>query len=110
MNKWIESARVEKRPEPKGATMRVRMLRTHTSGVEGGMRVMTFEAGKSYDVEDAVALSFLKYGHAVEDKMVAVPETKAVEPVVEIEVETKEAVEPEPPVTKPHKAHKRGRK
>jgi hypothetical protein len=72
------------------------------------MRVMTFEAGKSYDVEDAVALSFLKYGHAIEDKMVAVPETKAVEPVVEAETEV--AVDPEPPVTKPHKAHKRGRK
>jgi hypothetical protein len=93
--KWIKSAKVEpKEPRPKESTMRMRMLRTVHAGVDGGIRVQLFEAGKVYDIEPALVESFLRCGHAEEDKCImAAPETKDEKPVVI----------PEPPITKPHK-------
>ncbi len=95
--------------------MRIRMLHRHVSGVDGGTKVMTFEAGQVYDVEQAIALSFIKYGHAIEDKMVeAAPETKA-ESMPQASdnlarFDGQGNAVPEAPVTKTHKAHKRGRR
>jgi hypothetical protein len=99
MANWLKSTpAASKEPAQKESTMRMRMLRTVHAGVDGGLRVQLFEAGKVYDIEPVLVESFLKYGHAEEDKgIVAAPEFK-VAPAHEA---------PEPPVTKPHK--RRGR-
>ena len=88
--------------------MRVRMIRTRHGGVDGGIRVEKFDEGQVYDIEEPLALAFLREGHAIEDKMIVVaPETKAVmPPPTSIDI----AWEPELPVTKPHKIHKKGRR
>ncbi len=103
MAKWLNASKPAERraPAPKESTMRMRMLRTVHAGVDGGLRVQLFEAGKVYDIEPALVESFLKCGHAEEDKViVAAPETKDAAPAPAPEA-------PEPPVGKPHK--RRGR-
>lgn len=85
--------------------MRVRMVRTRPGGVDGGIRVEIFEEGKVYDMEEPLALAFLREGHAIEDKMiVAAPEVKGVA------VAPAPVQEPEPPITKPHKGRPKGRR
>lgn len=113
IEKWIEKTKklvqVEPKPGPeRGKTMRVRMIRTRPGGVDGGIRVEIFHEGKVYDMEEPLALAFLRCGHAVEDKMFeAAPEVK------------EKKAEPDPadggmayrdPVVKPQKPIKRGRK
>jgi hypothetical protein len=86
--------------------MRVRMVRTRPGGVDGGIRVEIFEEGKVYDMEEPLALAFLREGHAIEDKMiVAAPEVKDVAPAASVAVQ-----DPEPPITKPHKGRPKGRR
>jgi hypothetical protein len=83
------------------------MIRTRYGGVEGGLKVLKFDEGQVYDIEEPLALAFLREGHAIEDKMiVAAPETKEAAPAAPA---TEDAA-PEPPVTKPHKIHKKGRR
>lgn len=104
MKRWIadgkersqKAARVKK-SEPREAKMiRVRMLRTRPGGIDGGMRVVVFHAGKVYCTDGSgdgyidvpLAEAFLRCGHAEEDKMLAAaPETKA-----EVMIETPKPV------------------
>ena len=105
VEEWIKQTQGEvvKTPSPRRQTMRVRMVRTRPGGVDGGIRVEIFEEGKVYDMEEPLALAFLREGHAIEDKMiVAAPEVKDAVPAP--------AQEPEPPVTKPHKGRPKGRR
>jgi hypothetical protein len=89
-------------------TMKLRMLRSRHGGVDGGLKVMFFEAGKVYDIEEPLAIAFLREGHAEQDKMVvAPPEQKVDKPEPEAPAVQEEA-KPEPPPTRHY--HKRGRK
>jgi hypothetical protein len=118
VEEWIKQNRGEavRAPSPRRLTMRVRMIRTRHGGVDGGTRVLKFDEGKVYAtdgsadgyIDEPLALAFLRCGHAIEDKMmVAAPETKAAMPEpTHIDI----AWQPEPPVTKPHKAQKKGRR
>lgn len=55
--------------------MRVRMLRNAFNfGVTYDLA--TFEAGKSYDLPEALAIQYLNLGYAIEDKMLDPPEVK----------------------------------
>jgi hypothetical protein len=56
--------------------MMIRMLRSYRSAPDG-IRVQTFEAGKKYDLPQALALGFIEQGVACEDKdMGGAPEVK----------------------------------
>jgi hypothetical protein len=81
-----------------------------------GIHAVLIEDGKEYDFPADIGKMWVGLGWAkkpgeaqpIEDKMIVVaPETKAITPEpIHIDI----AWEPEPPVTKPHKTHKRGRK
>ena len=57
--------------------MRVRMMKT-LQAAQDGVHVECLEAGRVYDLPEAMARAFLESGRAEEDKMLdQAPETKA---------------------------------